>query len=565
MNRRQHLPLTAMLCLALAATAGCGGGEPSRGQAGAAPPPRAADGRPSLAVLIIVDQFRADYLTRFASRFDGGFARLQREGLRFDGALHLHATTQTSPGHASLSTGVPPSRHGIIGNRWYERESRQMVGCVQDAASPAFTGRGAGVSPSRMLAPSLGEWIKNASHYSRVVSISGKETAATLLAGRKADAVFWYDRAAGRFTTSRYYASSEPEILVRFAKDKPVSALACASWERLDGPGDLPEADPDLEPWEPPAFGGFPHRMPCPEGSGPPAMPAVKAQGLESEVRLTPYLDDLTLDLAEDAIVEYELGKDGAPDLLAISLSATDYIGHRYGPDSQEILDQLRRLDRRLGRFLERIDRDVGLDHALIVLTGDHGTTSCPERDPSHRLERVQTPELERRLEKAMTSRLGRGPWVAGIEADQVYLVDDSARSASAALEELAQEPSMAHVYTREELAGEAQSPADEYLPLMRASWTRQRGGDMMVRLKQGWFLSESPTGSEHGSPYPDDMRVPLIFRGPGITPGARAERVAVYRAAPTIASLLGQAWPSDLPEGPLPMSPGSPMSPGAP
>ena len=553
--RARSMCLVSLAVATLAAwLMACGGGEsPRGGKTGATPPP--AEGRPSLAVLIVVDQLRADYLTRFKSRLEGGMLRLEREGLSFADALHEHANTQTSPGHASLSTGMPPSRHGIIGNRWYDRASAQMVGCVQDAAYPTLSGRG-GVSPSQLLAPTLGEWIKKASPQSRVIAVSGKETASTLLAGRGADAVFWYDRIAGRFTTSRFYAQEMPATLETFAKARPVSALACKAWDRLDGAGDLPEADPDIEPWEPAAFGGFPHRMPCPDSSAPAASPGSIAQGLESEIRITPFLDDMTLDLAEAAIDQYELGKDGAPDLLAISLSATDFIGHRYGPDSQEMLDQIRRLDKRLGLFLERLDRRVGLDRTIVVLTGDHGVTSCPERNPAHHAGRVHAADLERRLQDAMAARLGPGQWVAAIEGPQVYLTDTSGRSAPAAYDALVKEPSVAAVYRREELVGGASVTADSYLPLMRASWTPQRGGDLMIRLKEGWILSDNETGSEHGMPYPADMHVPLILRGPGIKAGSRPEPVLVYRAAPSIASLLGMSWPGNLPAGPLPIAP---------
>jgi arylsulfatase A-like enzyme len=305
----------------------------------------------------------------------------------------------------------------------------------------------------------------------------------------------------------------------------------------------------------------FPHKLPCSDNPlGPAEGGGAGSSELYSELRISPFLDDLAFDLAEDAVDKYELGRDGSPDLLALSLSATDFIGHRYGPDSQEVLDQLRRLDRRLGIFLDRLDRKVGLARTLVVLTGDHGVTSCPERDPAHRAQRVNKGQLRRRLEAALISRLGPGGWVEGLEADQVYLAHDSPRVEQAAAEALEKEPSVERVYRSGELeagARPSQGPAgDAYLPLMRASWLKGRGGDLMIRVHEGWMITESPFGSEHGTPYPADMHVPLIFRGPGIGAGSRPEPVSVYRVAPSIAQLLGFPYPPDLPEGPLPMAP---------
>src|SRR5213593_290111 len=184
-HRSRRLP-RAFLIAVVAALVGCGEAPSRRPKIGSGLLPM--EMRPALAVLIVVDQFRADYLSRFRTLLDGGIARIVREGLVFDQAYHEHATTQTCPGHASLSTGLPPSRHGIIGNRWYDRATQQMLGCVADADYPSFSGS-SGVSPAHRQAPTIGEWIKDASPESRVISVGGKDTAATVLAGRGADGV----------------------------------------------------------------------------------------------------------------------------------------------------------------------------------------------------------------------------------------------------------------------------------------------------------------------------------------------------------------------------------------
>ncbi|HKQ63261.1 MAG TPA: alkaline phosphatase family protein [Candidatus Polarisedimenticolaceae bacterium] len=501
---------------------------------------------PRLAVFLVVDQLRADYLTRFASRLDGGLRRLQREGFVFDEAHQEHAVTETGPGHASLATGLPPSRHGIIGNRWFE--AGKGVGCVDDPEIAGHFG-GLGASPQRLLAPTLAEWIKRASPESRVIAVSGKDRSAILMAGRVGDGVFWYDTKAGGFTTSTFYAKEPPEPLRALREAGALGLLACRAWERLDGPNDLPEADADDRPWEPEGDRTFPHKLPCPATGTPTVPPSAE---LLSALRFTPFFDDKILELAEGAIERYRLGADATPDLLTISLSATDFVGHRFGPDSQEVLDQVRRLDRRLAQFFERLDRKVGLDRTLIVLSADHGVAACPEHAPAGGAQRVKLAEVGMRLKAALRAGMGEDVALPEVEGSQIYFKQSSDKLEQVLADALRNEAWVAHVYRRSELASSA-AGEDRFLPLMRASWTAGRGGDLMVLQREGWLLSSAGSGSDHGTPYEYDSHVPLIFRGSGIAPGHSAERVAVYRAAPTIAKLLGVPAPADLPDGPLP------------
>ncbi|PYT09803.1 MAG: hypothetical protein DMF49_01095 [Acidobacteria bacterium] len=530
-------------------------------------------------MLLVVDQMRADYLSRFSSRLSGGLVRLEQEGMVFEEAYQDYANTETAPGHASLITGLPPSRHGIVGNQWYDRSSHETIYCIPPG------------EPLRYLdASTLGEWIKKESPASRVVAVSGKDRSAILMGGREADAVLWYDPEKGRFTTSDRLvrrARAAAEISGWLAGLDPVSKLSCAVWDRLDGPGDLPEAHPDDDACEPENGRLFPHRLPCLGG-------LLRSKGpgsLAEEVGETPYFDEMILDLAENAIDRFALGADDAPDLLAVGLSATDLIGHRYGPDSQEMLDQIRRLDRRVGLFLRRLEEKVGAGRSVVVLTSDHGIVSCPESDPRKLARRIFLKDFKQKLEAGMMQRLGPGRWIEAIEGNNIYLAgspDDPrpARSLSVPYEriereaagQLSQDPAVVAVYPRSELGSlpssrhsqvapfsqpSRSSPSssssgadDPFLPLMRASWKAGRSGDLMIRIQEGWLLGELRTGTSHGTPYGYDTHVALIVRAPGLLPGRSSEHVSAFRVAPTIARLLAVPFPAGLPSGPLLLPP---------
>jgi predicted AlkP superfamily pyrophosphatase or phosphodiesterase len=523
--------------------------------------------RPALAVLIVVDQLRGGSLSRATTTFDsepGGLARLLREGMVFEEAHHPHATTETCPGHASIATGLPPAAHGIIGNGWYDRASGVHVACVGDPDEP---------SARYLDAPTIADWLRKTAPGARIVAVAGKDRAAIMSAGRSGDGVFWYSPELGRFITSRFYASEEPEILRWFAETRPVSSFACSSWERIDGPRDLAVADPDDSPWEPEEVRVFPHPLPCDRPGSPPdehvpdtdaARRAEIQAKLFSEVRRTPFLDDLTLDLAEAALDRYDLGQDGTVDLLMIGLSATDSIGHRYGPESQEFLDQIRRLDRRLGRFLKTLDEKIGRNRTIVALTGDHGVASLPERDTDAETVRFPYEETLDRLKSSMEAQLGPGAWIEAIAGTQVYLArpadgnalaDSYEKIETAAFDALSDEEAIARAYTRSELTATGEvSRNDPYHSYMSSSWTAGRGGDIMVRIKPGCLITDYPTGTTHGTPYRYDTHVELLIWGPGVQAGRSGERVSVLQIAPTIAGILGVSPPRSVTATPLPL-----------
>src|SRR6267378_1227660 len=310
--------------------------------------------RPKLVVVITVDQLRPDYFTRWKGQLTGGLGQLATEGAFFTDGYQDHAVTETAPGHSTILSGMWPAHTGII---------RNSEG-VQDSLAPLLGTTGPGASPRRFRGTTLFDWLKAVDPTTRALSVIRKDRNAILPIGRAKEQVYWYQ--SGLFTTSRYYADSLPLWVRTFNARRLPFKAANATWALL-----LPDSaykEDDNEPWE---NGGrdvlFPHRLPA---------DSVRAAGA---VAGTPMLDSLTLLFALDGLEVLRLGRRGT-DILAVSLSSTDAVGHAYGPDSREIHDQVLRLDRYLSWFLKRLTDRVGRDNVVVVLTADHGVTSFPER-----------------------------------------------------------------------------------------------------------------------------------------------------------------------------------------
>lgn len=444
---------------------------------------------PALTVVISVDQMRADYMTRFAKDFTGGFARLSRDGAVFTHARHIHVPTETSPGHAALMTGCYPGQHGIVGNEWWDKKENRGIYAVED---PDYNR-----SPVNLRCPTLGDALKASSPASRVVSISGKDRAAILMGGRKPDLALWYDRGAGQFVTSGWYGRMPDWVW---------------NW---DDTLRIPVAERDA-------------------------------------IYYTPRYDAMALDLATKAIEEAQLGQKGVPDLLAISLSATDIVGHKFGPDSAQMRDNLLALDKSLGRFFDALDRRFGPGGYSLALAADHGVTPLPEVSADPSAVRVVQDDLAKALDADLAAKFGASPsgkWVYDMHSPYVYLELSSKAGAEPVLVEaqrwLLKQPSVAYVYTPADLTGDSEGPfADRF----RRSYFPGRSGDLMVLFKRGVVLGDGPSGTVHGLPYDDDARIPLVFMGAGFTPGRYDESVRATDLAPTLARLLGISLPPRAP-----------------
>lgn len=487
-----------------------------------------------LVLVLTVDQLRPDYLDRFRGEFTGGLSRLLREGVYYPRGEHGHAITQTAPGHATSMSGRSPASTGILSND---------LG-VPDPAVRLINSTGAGASPWRFRGTTLVDWLKARDSATKVLSVSRKDRGAILVIGRQVAPIFWYSQ--GKFTTSRYYADTLPTWLQLWNARDPVKALAGTSWQLGRNPAFYPE--PDDRPFEDGGGGRtFPHRIPD---------DWTMASGV---LEYRSVMDSLTLDVALTGTRAMRLGQRAGTDFLAISISALDNIGHRWGPGSREVHDHMLNLDRWLGAFLDSLGRTVPLDQVVISLTSDHGVAEFPE---AGRGGRASMSVLARDLNNWALSRWGikLGALtqsglllanVADLRARGVN-VDSLARAVATRARAL---PGVRAVYTPASLA--AAPGAD----LEATRWRRQilptSEWLVAVAIEPDWVWGSNKAETGHGTTNRDDVGVPILFRIPGVAPARIEQRARTIDIAPTLAAVLmlrptetieGVALPAALP-----------------
>jgi predicted AlkP superfamily pyrophosphatase or phosphodiesterase len=489
---------------------------------------------PKLVVLVVIDQLRADYLERFRDQYQGGFRWLLENGAHFPDAAYRHASTVTGAGHATVSTGLHPSTHGVVGNSWREA-GRGAVYCVEDARYVTVGGPGDGASPLALLGETLGDMLKARHGGSRVYSFSTKNRSAILLAGREADGAFWYEPACGCFVSSSYYGDSLPSWLAEFNAARPTDAYAGKDWNKLLVEDALYErmAREDRFPGEGEDM-VFPHGRP--------------ERGFEDTLAATPFSDAITLGAALAALRSGEIGANGDPDLLALGLSATDAIGHRFGPFSQEAMDNHLRLDRGLGRFIEAVDAAVGLDNALFALTADHGAVPLVEhlQTKGFGAERFDAAALWERAERAVDD-CGAGPATETVEqmrGTELYWDDRALRDrgvtraqASVCLSEwLGRQRGVESAFSEERLAAGGGLGTAK---LFENAFFASRSPHVKLHLRK-YFYAGGATGTGHGSAHAYDRQVPVLLAGVGIVPGRYPGGAGPEDLAPTLATILG-------------------------
>lgn len=506
------LALAAVIPVTAAAQIAVSGKQPAEPQAA------------RLIVLITVDQLLPAYFERFGSQFTGGLARLQRNGAFFTRAYQDHAITETAPGHASTLSGRFPRSTGIVAN---DRG-------VQDDQAPLIGGGGPGASPYRFRGSALYDWMRNQNPDARALSVSRKDRGAILPMGRAGRDVYWY-ASDGRMTTSVYYRDTLPDWVDRFNARRIPQSTAGREWTLLLPERAYPEPDSVVQ-----ESGGkdflFPHRSPDD--------PARAATAFATR----PWMDEMLLDFALAGLEELSLGDTARTDLLAVSLSTTDAVGHQWGPDSREIHDHVLRMDRALGTFIDSLYRLRDSSTIVIALTADHGVASYPQLYArSHPL---PMPFVDvRPLVKATgDSLVARGAprsalmWDSGVlYADRAALrragiAPDSAIAAFA--RDLARVPGIARV---DEMS--ALSRADTATDAIARRWVHMIPPDLDVpivaSLEPGAYWAATSYAT-HGTPHDYDAHVPLVFYGPWFVPGRYEEFARVVDLAPTLAHLIG-------------------------
>lgn len=512
----RQLARTLVLTVALAFAAG---------RAAAAQTPRAS---PALVVFITVDQMRADYFVRFGPQLKGGLKRLHDGGAFFVHGFQDHAITETAPGHASTMSGRFPVHTGI---------SRNATG-VTAPDSPLIAANDTGASPARFAGTTLTDWLRAARPDARVLSVSRKDRGAILPIGRAKTPVFWYARSNGILTTSRYYADTLPTWVERFNARKIPQSYAGKTWSLLLDGSAYPE--PDDVPFEHGGTGRtFPHTL---------AADATMAR----EFVEYPWMDQLTLDFALQGVREMGLGAGDRTDLLAVSLSTTDAVGHRYGPDSRELHDQILRLDRSLGTFLDSLIAMRGSHSLLVALTSDHGVAPFQALKsslyPNHGAQRASV-EVVWRAFQARLATAGVRQGDVTFELEGVFSIEEPEAVRRAGLNP----DSLAVAFAREMRRVNGVARVDLMANLARADtikdpiarrWLHmfEPGGRVraVVTLTPYSTRESWTNAASHGQPYDYDANVPVLFWGAGVKPGVYPDVVRVVDMAPTLAELIG-------------------------
>jgi hypothetical protein len=479
---------------------------------------------PALIVFITVDQMREDYFDRFSSQLTGGLGRLYRGGAFFTNAFQDHAITETAPGHSVTMSGRFPAHTNIVMN----------AEGVPDSKSPLIGGGGPGASPYRFRGTVLIDWLRAKNPSSRALSVSRKDRGAILPLGRAKQSVFWY-ATDGRFTTSSYYADTLPSWVNEFNARKIPQTYAGQSWNPLLPLASYPE--PDSVPLE--NFGRdfvFPHPFPG---------DAAQTARLFTEY---PPMDSLTAQFALNGLQAMDLGRGPQTDILAVSFSTTDAVGHRYGPDSRELHDQIVRLDKYLGIFIDSLYKLRDSSKIAFALTADHGVAPYPELHAAKERTKAQRADIWPTLYTAMAKLMGAGADSTTLQFEDGIIWLDRDKTTHAGLKPDSVLDALAKALRKLDGVGRVDfvrdlSKADTTKDAVARRWLHMLPpdlpADLVVSLAPYAYYA-SVTMSTHGTPNDYDAHVPVIFYGPWFTAGKYSQKALVADMAPTLAAVAG-------------------------
>jgi hypothetical protein len=534
--------------------------------------------QPKLVVLVVFDQMRGEYLQKWENLYDkDGFGRILRDGAWYQNCHYPYCFTLTAAGHTSIVTGCPPNKHGIIANEWYDREARAEVSAVRGdryplvPQGPDAKDQAEGAAPIRRHQPAVGDSLLKNNQKAKVVSLSIKDRAAILMAALRATAVYWFHTTRGLFVTSTYYRDVPHPWIREYNATEPADKYFGMDWIRLRTDLDYAKlSGPDDVSPEGIGYGQgrtFPH----------PTTGGLKTPGRKfyDAVTNSPFGNDLLLDLAKKAIDAEQLGQRDACDLLCLSFSSNDVVGHCYGPDSQEVLDITLRSDLIIKELLAYLDAKVGKDRYVLLMTADHGVGQIPElataagkaggRIPPTLFTKSAHDFLQATFAPQEKTPL---PWIEKFSSGWVYLNYgtvaerklDAGKVGQTLAEWLAQQPGIQAAYSRSRLEkGAGEFKEDPIGETVRLSYYPTCSGDVGVVLKPYHLVSTIITDTKndayratHGTPHPYDTHVPFVIYGAGVQPGIRTERIAPLSAAAILARAL-DVPPPDGAEYPVP------------
>jgi predicted AlkP superfamily pyrophosphatase or phosphodiesterase len=505
---------------------------------------------PRLVVQIVLDQFPYEYLARFQPYFGkDGFSRFIQGGAFFTNVLYAHANTSTGPGHAVLSTGAYGAVNGIVGNNWFDVRSGKMMYCVADTTVAILGGKGQGRSPANLQTLSYGDELRIATGFQgKVIAISNKDRAAILMGGKYANVALWMRDSA--FVTSTYYVQELPSWVRKINASGLTNSYFGKRWERtlpLTAYRNMDRDDVEYENGENGMGTAFPHRVTGNDTT------RITSSYYDAFIT-SPFAAEVLATYARAAIREENLGRRGVTDLLCVSFSSTDYVGHHFGPHSWETLEMTVRMDRIVAAFLKYLDAEVGLANCLVVLSSDHAVSEIPDYLASasgrNVIQRVSFKGLYAACESTLTAAygapLGGTPWIAGgannsltfdpkVLAERNVQVEQAAKTVATTL--LAQR-GIAAAYTRDEM--EHLVPVRSLETRMKNSYNRARCGDVTFAFKPFTVEAEDHKGASHGQPYESDAHVPLAFLGPAVRKGIYHIPATPADIAATLSALTG-------------------------
>ena len=509
--------------------------------------------RPKLVVGIVIDQMRYDYLYRYYEKYSttatgGGFRRLLDQGFNCRNNQYHFAATYTGPGHAAIYTGSAPALNGIVGNEFYDRQQGRMVYCAEDTTVKTVgnTGVAGHMSPRNMLVTTLGDQLKLATdNRAKVIGVALKDRGSILPAGHSADAAYWFDSKDGNWITSTFYRADLPAWVKAYNNRRLPDQFLARKWEPLRPLNTYLESTTDDEPFEANLPGEakavFPHELIV--GNG---------QSKYEVLRATPFGDELTKEFALAALEGEQLGTDAITDLLAVSFSSPDYIGHAFGTHAVETEDEYLRLDLELQDLFNKIDAKVGRGNWLAFLSADHGAADVPGFSKKYRIPADTKPygEVSDGARAALVKAFGPGQWLLTYINQQLHLNTALLAEKKISLTEahavvqgaLLAQRGVVNVVNLHDLANAALP--DAQLLALRNVYQPNRSGDIYVMLQAGWFEGRTK-GTTHGTAYAYDTHVPFLLYGWGIKPGQTVRRTLIADIAPTICTLLGILEPS--------------------
>lgn len=517
---------------------------------------QAQSDRPKLVVGIVVDQMRQEYLYRYSNKFsEGGFKRMMNEGFMLQNAHYNYVPTVTGAGHASVYTGTTPANHGIIGNDWYDKESKKNVYCAGDAnystvgSTSVEDGK---MSPQRMLTTTITDELKlSTQKRAKVIGISIKDRGSILPAGHMADGAYWYDEKVGKFITSTFYMNALPAWVDNFNKRNLPDKYLAQVWNPLFPIEQYVESGPDNTPYEG-KLGGkdkptFPYDLPA----------MFKKSGYDI-LSYTPFSNDYLTEMAKAAIDGEKMGADETPDFLCVSYSATDKLGHAVAPNAIELQDIYLRLDRSLVDLFKKLDEVAGKGNYVVFLSADHAVAENPQYLIDNKVPAgyFRNNNLKAKLNDFLKPYFPEKEVILTIMNEQIYFNHDAFSSdpktggmdlliaTELTVNFLLQEKGIANAFPKS-LLRQGDFNEGGHKGLAIRGYNPKRSGDITMVFEPAWYDAWSVTGTTHGSSYTYDTHVPILFFGKGVKHGSSVQPHTITDIAATLAILLKTKFPN--------------------